>query len=91
MSEVKNNTAQNRYELEVDGELAVANYERQPGRLVFTHTVVPDAISGRGVASILIRGALDGARAQQLKIVPQCQFVAAFVKKHPEYQDLIAG
>lgn len=91
MSEVRNNTASSRYELEVEGALAVANYERQPDRLVFTHTVVPDEISGRGVASKLIRGALDAVRAQRLQIVPQCPFVADFVKKHPEYQDLLAG
>ena len=89
--EVTHNRAMSRYELEVDGEVAVASYERQPGRLVFTHTVVPDSISGRGVASTLIRGALEGARAEHLQIVPQCPFVAAFVKKHPEYQDLVAG
>jgi hypothetical protein len=91
MSEVTNNTARSRYELEVDGEVAVAHYSRSPGRLVFTHTVVPETISGRGVASTLIRGALDSARAEHLKIVPQCPFVAAFVKKHAEYQDLVAG
>jgi predicted GNAT family acetyltransferase len=91
MSEVKNNRALSRYELEVDGELAVASYERHPGRLVFTHTVVPERIGGRGVASTLIRAALDSARAEHLQIVPQCAFVAAFVKKHPEYQDLVAG
>jgi predicted GNAT family acetyltransferase len=90
-ADVKNNRALSRYELEVDGQLAVASYERQPGRLVFTHTEVPESLSGRGVGSTLIRGALEGARAEQLQIVPQCPFVAAFVKKHPEYQDLVAG
>ena len=67
MSEVTNDTAQSRYELEVDGEVAVAHYLTGPGRLVFTHTVVPAKISGRGVASTLIRGALDAARAENLK------------------------
>lgn len=91
MSEVTNNTAQSRYELEIDGEVAVAHYLRGPGRLVFTHTVVPEKISGRGVASTLIRGALDSARAENSKIVPQCPFVAAFVQKHPEYRDLVTS
>ena len=91
MTEVKNNAARSRYELEVDGEVAVAQYQREPGRLVFTHTVVPEKIEGRGVASTLIRGALDAVRAERLQVVPQCSFVAAFLEKHPEYEDLVAS
>ena len=53
------------------------------------HTEVPEALAGRGVASKLIRGALEMVRAQGLKVVPQCPFVAAYMGKHPEYDDLI--
>ena len=90
MSEgVRNNTALNRFELEVDGQLAVAYYRMTPGVITFVHTEVPQALSGRGVATKLIRGALEMVRAQGLKVVPQCAFVSAFMGKHPEYNDLL--
>jgi uncharacterized protein len=90
MSEgVRNNTALNRFELEVDGQLAVAYYRMAPGVITFVHTEVPQALSGRGVATKLIRGALEMVRAQGLEVVPQCPFVSAFMGKHPEYNDLL--
>jgi uncharacterized protein len=90
MSEgVRNNTALNRFELEVDGQLAVAYYRMTPGVITFVHTEVPQALSGRGVATKLIRGALEMVRAQGLEVVPECPFVSAFMGKHPEYNDLL--
>jgi uncharacterized protein len=90
MSEgVRNNTALDRFELEVDGQVAVAYYRMTPGVITFVHTEVPQALSGRGVATKLIRGALELVRAQGLKVVPQCPFVSAFMGKHPEYNDLL--
>jgi uncharacterized protein len=86
---VRNNTAQNRFELDVDGEQAVAYYRRTPGVITFTHTEVPQALSGRGIGSKLVRGALEAARAQGLKVESRCPFVSAFLGKHPEYNDLI--
>jgi uncharacterized protein len=90
MSEgIRNNTALDRFELEVDGQLAVAYYRMTPGVVTFVHTEVPQALSGRGVATKLIHGALEMVRAQGLKVVPQCPFVSAFMGKHPEYNDLL--
>jgi uncharacterized protein len=89
MSEVRNNTAQNRFELDVDGEQAVAYYRMAPGVITFIHTEVPQALSGRGIGTKLIRGALEMVRAQGLKVVPQCPFVSAFMGKHSEYNDLL--
>ena len=90
MSEgIRNNTALGRFELEVDGQLAVAYYRMTPGVITFVHTEVPQALSGRGVATKLIRGALEMVRAQGLEVVPQCPFVSAFMGKHPEYNDLL--
>jgi uncharacterized protein len=89
MSDVRNNTAQNRFELDVDGKQAVAYYRMAPGVITFVHTEVPQALSGRGIGTKLIRGALDMVRAQGLKVVPQCPFVSAFMGKHPEYNDLL--
>jgi uncharacterized protein len=90
MSEgIRNNTALDRFELEVDGQLAVAYYRMTPGVITFVHTEVPQALSGQGVATKLIRGALEMVRAQGLEVVPQCPFVSAFMGKHPEYNDLL--
>jgi predicted GNAT family acetyltransferase len=86
---VRNNTALNRFELDVDGQQAVAYYRMTPGVITIVHTEVPQALSGRGVGTKLIRGLLEMVRAQGLKVVPQCPFVSAFMGKHPEYNDLL--
>jgi predicted GNAT family acetyltransferase len=89
MSDVRNNTAQNRFELDVDGHQAVAYYRMAPGVITFIHTEVPQELSGRGIGTKLVRGALEMVRAQGLKVVPQCPFVSAFMGKHSEYNDLL--
>jgi hypothetical protein len=89
VSEVRNNTALHRFELDVDGHLAVAYYRASPGVITFNHTEVPPALGGRGVGSTLIKGALDLVRAQGLKVVSKCPFVSAYLGKHPEFNDLI--
>ena len=87
---VRDNRAEQEFELDVDGHRAIAAYQIEGDTIVFTHTLVPKAIEGRGIASKLIRAALDSARDQRLKVVPQCPFVAAYIKRHPEYRDLLA-
>jgi predicted GNAT family acetyltransferase len=89
MSDVRDNTAESRFELDVDGHTAIAYYQLSPGAITFTHTEVPPALAGQGVGSRLAKGALELARAQKLKVVAKCPFVAAYMGKHPEYQDLI--
>lgn len=86
---VRNNESQHQYELAVGDLVAVAEYRVDGGALVFTHTVVPAALQGRGVGSALIKGALADVRRQGRKIVPACEFVAAYVAKHPETHDLV--
>src|SRR5262245_38319999 len=82
-----------RYEVTVDGDLAgFAVYEdRADGVRVFTHSEVSDAYEGRGVGSALARGALDEVRGSGRRLVPRCPFIAAFVRRHAEYQDLVAA
>ena len=89
MNKVRDNRAEQEFELDLNGHRAIAAYQREGNRIVFTHTVVPPEIEGRGVGSKLIRAALDSARDQKLTVVAQCQFVAAFIRKHPEYRDLL--
>lgn len=87
---VRDNRAARRYELTVDGMVAFAAYEPSAGAIRFTHTIVPEALGGKGVGSRLIKAALDDVRAQGLKVVPQCSFVAGYIDRHPDYQDLLA-
>jgi len=90
MSDVQDNTARSRFELEVDGHVAFSNYKREDGVLTVLHTEVPKELGGRGIGSALARGVLDLARAQGLKVRPICPFVKAYMEKHPEYADLLA-
>ncbi|MEU4401747.1 GNAT family N-acetyltransferase [Micromonospora orduensis] len=87
---VEDNPAKNRFEILVDDALAgFTAYVPRGEALVLTHTEVDPGFQGKGVASALIRGALDEIRARGGRLVPQCRFVAAFVDKHPEYADLV--
>jgi hypothetical protein len=88
--DVRDNPAESRFELEVERQTAFVYYETKPGIITFTHTDVPLVMSGKGVGSRLIKGALDQARARGLKVVAECPFVAAFIGKHKEYGDLVA-
>ncbi len=89
MSEIVNNTAKHRYELSVDGHVAATYYTLADGVITFVHTVVPPELGGKGIASKLIKGALDQVRADGLKVIPQCPFVKAFIEKNAAYQDLL--
>lgn len=84
MTDVHDNRAEQRFELAVSGEIAIAAYRREPGRIVFTHTVVPAELEGQGIGTRLIEAALASAREEGLSVVPQCAFVAAYLRKHPD-------
>jgi predicted GNAT family acetyltransferase len=86
---VRDNPALSRFELDLNGKTAVAYYQLSPGVITFRHTEVPPELSGQGIGSRLVRGALEAARAQGLKVVPKCPFVAAYMAKHPEFNDLL--
>lgn len=90
MIEVRDNRAASRFEAEVEGQLAVADYQIVKGTIIFPRTEVPRAVQGRGIASALIRAALESARKQELKVVPACPFVRRYMETHPETQDLLA-
>ncbi|MCF2523709.1 GNAT family N-acetyltransferase [Bradyrhizobium sp. G127] len=87
---VHNNTALSRYELDVDGAIAFANYRLTPRTVIITHTETPPALRGRGIASKLVQGALEQIRADGLKVVAGCGFVVDYLDKHPEFADLAA-
>jgi predicted GNAT family acetyltransferase len=87
---VIHNEEAERFETEVDGYFAEAAYYRTGNKIVFTHTGVPRPIGGKGVANKLVKTALDYARENNLEVVPHCSFVSVFLRRHPEYQDLVA-
>ncbi|HWA87175.1 MAG TPA: GNAT family N-acetyltransferase [Opitutus sp.] len=87
---VWHNTAESRYEATIDGRIASCEYVLEGGRVVFTHTFVPPELRGRGIAEKLVRTALDEAVAAKRTIVPACSYVAAFIRRHPEFQSLVA-
>jgi uncharacterized protein len=89
LNSVKNNEAAHRFELEAEGRTAVSEYRRRNGTIVFTHTEVPLQLEGKGIGNALAKSALDYARSEGLRVIPRCRFIAAFIKRHPEYQDLV--
>ncbi|HMQ31194.1 MAG TPA: GNAT family N-acetyltransferase [Chloroflexaceae bacterium] len=88
---MRDNQGASRYEADLGGDQAVLVYALRGQTIVMSHTEVPEALEGRGIGSALARFALDDARARELRVVPRCPFVAAFIKRHPEYADLVAG
>jgi predicted GNAT family acetyltransferase len=89
MTEIVNNKAKHRYELAVEGHIAATYYSIADGVITFIHTEVPPELGGKGIASQLIKGALDQVRADGLKVIAQCPFVKAYIEKHPDYADLL--
>lgn len=87
---VADNPDQSRFEATLDGQLmAVAEYQRSKTRITFTHTIVAEAAEGKGVGGKLIKFALDRARADGLAVRPLCPFVQSYLRRHPEYGDLV--
>lgn len=88
---VSDNPDQSRYEVTDDSGVVsgFAAYQRRDDVVVLTHTEVDDAYEGQGVGSALARGALDDIRASDLRVQPDCQFIAGYIESHPEYADLV--
>lgn len=87
---VRCDESQQRYVLEINGkELGVARYRDDGERRVFTHTEIDPSLEGQGMGSKLVRESLDDVRRQGKRIVPVCGFVAAYIEKHSDWNDLI--
>ncbi|HAI48132.1 hypothetical protein D3C87_389750 [compost metagenome] len=89
--EVEHDVANHRFQARVQGYLALLDYQIKRRRMVITHTEVPDPIAGRGIAGELTKVALRYAREHKYKVVPACAYAEAFMQRHQEYDDLLAG
>ncbi len=87
--EIIDNKDLNRFEARIQDELAVLEYHSSSNVLILNHTQVPQKLEGQGVGSSLIKFVLDEARVNHYSIVPMCPFVAVYIRRHPEYRDLV--
>ena len=89
--DVIDNPAASRYEARLDGEVVgFCSYRLVGEEVLLPHAEVDPRVAGRGIGSALARGTLDDLRRQGHRVVPLCPFVVDFIKKNPEYADLVA-
>jgi hypothetical protein len=89
---VEDNRQASRYELRVDGKLAgLIDYSLGDGTIAMNHSEVEPALQGRGLGSVLAAGALADVAERGLKVIPYCPFVAAYLRRHPELQELLTS
>ena len=86
---VRENRELSRFEAEIDGLVAVVEYNRIPGKIVVSHTEVPQKLEGRGIASAMYRALLSTARTDKLQVIPVCPVFAVYLQRHPETHDLV--
>jgi predicted GNAT family acetyltransferase len=89
-NEVRDNPALKRFEIELEGGTAFVTYSRSAGVVTLLHAEVPAALEGRGHGSELVRQTLELVRAAGNKVIPYCPFIEAYIRRHPEYEDLRA-
>ena len=90
MTDIRHDAAHHRFVTEVDGHTAYVEYEPGASAIAITHTIVPEAIGGRGIAGALVRAAALHARNEGLQVDPVCSYADAWLRKHPEFEDLRA-
>ena len=91
MTTVIDNPDRHRFEMSVDDQIAFVSYRRAPGVVTLTHAEVPSALEGRGVGGELVAATLDALRAEGVKVIPRCSFVAAYMRRHAaRYADMVA-
>ena len=86
---VQHHPSQGRFEIQVEGQSSVADYQLRGTEMIMTHTFVPPALRGKGIAEKLVRAALEYARSERLRVVPACSYVDVFIQRHPEFQPLL--
>ena len=86
--QIMHDVAGHRFTANVDGHLCVLEYRLANSVMTITHTGVPEEVGGRGIASGLMKAALEAARAAGWKVMPACSYAATFLQKHPKFEDL---
>ena len=86
---VIDNPALQRFELTVGDQVAFAEYRRRPGLLIITHVETPVSLRGGGVAARVMKGVLEQARASGTKVAPLCPYAEAYIRRHPQYRNLV--
>jgi len=89
-SQVRDHPEKGRFELDIDGRIAVARYARQGATLVITYVEAPPVLRGTGAAGQLMTSIMESARAEGLKVRPLCGYAAAWIRRHKQYHDLLA-
>ena len=89
MNPVIHNSAQNRFEMEVEGQTCLADYRPAPGVWAIFHVETPPELRGRGLATQLAQGIVQLAREENQKIEPICPFMVAYFKRHPHERDVL--
>lgn len=87
--EIRHDAAGRRFVTKVDGSVGYAEYTPEGDALAITHTAVPEAIGGRGIAGKLMAAVLSYARSEGKQVIPRCSYAAAYIKRHPEEADLV--
>jgi predicted GNAT family acetyltransferase len=88
--DIVDNPMESRFEVLVDGKVAgFADYRLRPTKIVFTHTEVLPDYEGQGLAGKLVGHALQASADTGLRVVPLCPYVAKYIERHPEFQDLV--
>ena len=86
---ITHNTEKQRFERTENGLTAVVEYRQSENEIELTHTFVPPPLEGQGIAASLTRAALEYARAENLRVRPTCSYARAYIRCHPEYDDLV--
>ncbi len=88
-AEVLNNERESRFESHIGGKMAFLMYRRSVQEITFTHAEVPTELEGQGIGGRVVRIGLEFAREHGLTVVPQCPFVAWYIRQHQEYAGLV--
>ncbi len=89
-SPIQHDSTAHRFNTVVEGVTGYVEYEMSGDAMTITHTIVPSSIGGRGIAGALMKAALDHARGEGWKVVPQCSYADSWMRKHPDYESLRA-
>ncbi len=89
--EVVNNSAESRFEVKLNGEIGMVEYMLHGKNITFTHTEVPVAFEGKGIAGKMAKFALDYARDHEMMVNPLCPYIKQYIERHPEYKVLTWG